>query len=163
MVQLLPEQDDDSWEVESLLDLVFGQGRRSLSSYRIRESAEPVRELCHVARDDIGPIVGSIRYWPITIGRTTLKALLLGPVAVHPTRQGEGLGSLLIQASLATAEKGGWERVVLIGDEPYYGRFGFRKLPDVIFPPPTNPDRVLGLELAENAFADVSGRVEGGR
>ena len=54
-------------------------------------------------------------------------ALLLGPVAVHPTRQGEGLGALLIAESLARARELGWTRVILVGDEPYYRRFGFTR------------------------------------
>ena len=86
-------------------------------------------------------------------------ALLLGPVAVHPTRQGEGLGGLLINESLAEARRLGWERVMLVGDAPYYSRFGFQKLPGVEMPPPTNPDRVLGLALKAGAWDGVAGAV----
>ena len=85
--------------------------------------------------------------------------LLLGPVAVHPTRQGEGLGGLLINESLAEARRLGWERVLLVGDAPYYGRFGFAILTGVVMPPPTNPDRVLGLALKTGAWAGVVGPV----
>ena len=85
--------------------------------------------------------------------------LLLGPVAVHPTRQGEGLGGLLINESLAEARRLGWERVMLVGDAPYYARFGFRKLEGVVMPPPTNPDRVLGFDLRRGAWAGVTGLV----
>ena len=85
--------------------------------------------------------------------------LLLGPIAVHPTRQGEGLGALLINESLAEARRLGWERVLLVGDAPYYARFGFIKLDGVEMPPPTNPDRVLGLALKKAAWDGVAGRV----
>jgi predicted N-acetyltransferase YhbS len=85
--------------------------------------------------------------------------LLLGPVAVHPTRQGEGLGALLIHESLAEARRLGWTRVLLVGDAPYYRRFGFRRMDRVVMPPPTNPDRVLGLELAPGAWSGVEGAV----
>ena len=78
---------------------------------------------------------------------------------MHPTRQGEGLGALLITESLAEARRLGWERALLVGDAPYYGRFGFRKLVGVEMPPPTNPDRVLGLELKAGAWAGVTGPV----
>jgi predicted N-acetyltransferase YhbS len=84
-------------------------------------------------------------------------ALLLGPVAVHPTRQGEGLGALLIEESLSTAA--GWDRVMLVGDEPYYGRFGFHRLRGVEMPPPTNPARVLGRALKPGAWDGIAGKV----
>ena len=86
-------------------------------------------------------------------------ALLLGPVAVHPTRQGEGIGASLIRDSLWHAEHSHWDRVILVGDAPYYRRFGFSRLEGVEMPPPTNPDRVLGLELRPGAWAQVQGRV----
>ena len=86
-------------------------------------------------------------------------ALLLGPVAVHPTHQGEGLGAWLIREGVQRGRDQGWQRVMLIGDAPYYGRFGFVPLGGVDFPPPTNPDRVLGLELEPGAWQLVSGPV----
>ena len=159
MFQLTPESPDDAWEVEYLLDLAFGQGRRSLSSYRLRENVEPVPGLCFVARDDAGVISGAIRYWPVTIGREQFSSLLLGPIAVHPIMQGEGLGSLLIRHSLRIAANVGWKRVVLIGDEPYYGRFGFSKIDRLEFPPPTDPARILAMPLVSGAFDGVSGTV----
>jgi len=109
------------------------------------------------ARDSDGTVAGAIRYWPIRIGETA--ALLLGPVAVHPTHQGEGLGALLIEQSLEAAQAAGWERVMLVGDAPYYNRFGFTKLDEVEMPPPTNPDRVLGRDLAPGAWQGVKGHV----
>ena len=159
MFQLIPECPDDEWEVEYLLDLAFGQGRRSLSSYRLRENVDPVPELCFVARDDAGVVSGAIRYWPITIGRERFDSLLLGPIAVHPILQGEGLGSLLIRHSLRIAAIVGWERVVLIGDESYFGRFGFTRIDRLEFPPPTDPARILGMPLVSGALDGVSGTV----
>ena len=126
-----------------------------MSSYRLRNDVPPVPELSLVARDDLGILGGAIRYWPVHIGKHA--ALLLGPIAVHPTRQGEGLGRLLIEASLDKAR--GWDRVMLVGDAPYYGRFGFRKLPGVVMPPPTNPERVLGRDLTPGAWEGISGQV----
>jgi predicted N-acetyltransferase YhbS len=78
---------------------------------------------------------------------------------VHPTRQGEGLGGFLIRESLARASELGWERVMLVGDEPYYSRFGFTRLDGVVMPPPTNPERVLGRELVNGAWRGVRGKV----
>lgn len=156
--RLLEESDADWWEVEALYDLCFAPGRTALSSYRLREGVKPVRELCLVLRDEAGALAAAIRYWPARIGDRPI--LLLGPVAVHPTRQGEGLGALLMRESLALAAGLGWQRVLLVGDAPYYGRFGFRKLEGVEMPPPTNPDRVLGLDLVPGAWDGVRGAVE---
>lgn len=146
------------WEVEALFDLCFAPGRTALSSYRLRENVPQVAELSRVARDGDGTLAGAIRYWPVRVGRR--MTLLLGPVAVHPTRQGEGLAAELIRHSLALGTARGWERVMLVGDEPYYRRFGFTRLEGVLMPPPTNPDRVLGLELTPGAWAGVTGTVE---
>ena len=157
MYRLECEKPEDWWEVEALYDLAFGPGREGLSSYRLREGVAPVAELCRVARDDAGVIGGAIRYWPVRVGGR--PALLLGPVAVHPTHQGEGIGAALIADSLAAARALGWERVILVGDVPYYGRFGFARLEAVEMPPPTNPERVLGLALVAGAWAGVEGRV----
>lgn len=110
-----------------------------------------------VARDEAGILAAAIRYWPVLVGDK--QALLLGPVAVHPTRQGEGIGGQLIRESLAAAEALGWQRVMLVGDAPYYARFGFTPLSGVDMPPPTNPERVLGRALQDGAWDGVAGAV----
>ncbi|MEL7213193.1 MAG: N-acetyltransferase [Pseudomonadota bacterium] len=157
MYRITAEQAEDWWEVEALYDLCFAPGREALSSYRLRDGVPPVAELSRVARDDLGVLGGAIRFWPVRVGQA--EALLLGPIAVHPTRQGEGLGGLLVQDSLAAAEAAGWARVLLVGDAPYYSKFGFAKLEGIVMPPPTNPDRVLGLALRDRAWDGISGRV----
>lgn len=157
MFELRPETAEDWWEVEALYDLCFAPGREALSSYRLRDGITPVSGLCLVARDPSGIVAGAIRYWPVMVGAA--RALLLGPVAVHPTRQGEGLGGLLIHGSLDKAREQGWPRVMLVGDAPYYARFGFERLDGVEMPPPTNPDRVLGIALRPDAWAGVTGHV----
>ena len=154
-MELSQETQDDWWEVEALYDLCFAPGREALSSYRLRDGVSPVAKLCLVARDPEGILGGAIRYWPVRIGKA--EALLLGPVAVHPTRQGEGLGGILMEESLERAR--GWDRVMLVGDAPYYGRFGFGRLENVIMPPPTNPDRILGRDLTTGAWQGVQGQV----
>ncbi len=158
MIRLRPENDDDWWEVEALFDLCFAPGREALSSYRLREGIPPVAGLSLVARDETGILAGAIRFWPVRVAGQPV--LLLGPVAVHPTHQGEGLGGALIRDGLEAARQRGWLRVMLVGDAPYYTRFGFEKLQDVVMPPPTNPDRVLGLELSPGAWAGIRGDVE---
>lgn len=156
-MELREETEADLAEVEALYDLCFAPGREALSSYRLREGVARVAGLCLVARDDLGILGGAIRFWPVQIAGVSV--LLLGPIAVHPTRQGEGLGGYLMIDALERAKAAGWARVLLVGDAPYYRRFGFRKLDNVQMPPPTNPDRVLGLALLPGAWDAIAGPV----
>lgn len=159
----------DSAEVEALYDLVFGPERLALSSYMLRNGVDPVPGLGTVYRDEAGLVAGAIRCWPVRTGPA--PALLVGPVGVHPTRQGEGLGGALILRTLELArraplpahagEEGCWSRAVLVGDEPYYRRFGFRRdlAAGLAFPPPTDPARVLACALVEGAMEGIAGPV----
>ncbi len=153
------EQNADEDEIEFLLDLSFAPGRQGLSSYQLREGVNPVSEICMVCRDG-SSLLGSIRYWPVRVG--DVPFLLLGPIAVHPIAQGVGIARVLIRKTLARALDLGWARVILIGDAPYYKRFGFKRslTCDLTFPPPTNPERFLGCELVEGAFNGIIGLVE---
>lgn len=155
-MQLFVETPADWWEIEALYDLCFAPGREALSSYRLRDDVDPVSPLCLLLRDQNG-IAAAIRFWPVQVAGE--KVLLLGPIAVHPTHQGEGLGGWLIRESLTRAQKQGWTRVLLVGDAPYYSRFGFTRLDGVVMPPPTNPARVLGLALVPGAWDGVQGDV----
>ena len=158
MYAINTEKKADYWEVEALFDLCFAPGREALSSYRLRENSNPISELCMVARDKEQILAGAIRYWPVKI--IEHEALLLGPIAVHPTRQGEGLGSLLIKDSLALAKKLDYSRILLIGDLSYYGRLGFKRLTNIKMPKPTNTDRLLGIELISDAWNIPSGPIK---
>jgi predicted N-acetyltransferase YhbS len=161
MFRILRETPADSAEVEYLYDLTFAPGRTALSSYRLRDGVDPVPGLSLIARDEHDSLSAAIRYWPVRVGEAADAALLLGPVAVHPTRQGEGLGGLLVNETLFRALERGWTRVILVGDEPYYRRFGFTRAAAraLDYPPPTNPDRILARALAPGAFDGVSGLV----
>lgn len=161
MLTLLPETRADVDEVEALLDTCFAPGRSALSSYRLRDGVAPVAGLCRLIRDDYGVVVAAIRFWPVTVGAVGAPALLLGPVATHPTRQGEGLGAALILDGLERAREAGWRRVVLVGDEPFYRRFGFTREAGTAldYPPPVNPDRLLARELVPGGMEGVSGMV----
>lgn len=156
-ITLASETQDDWWEVEALYDLCFAPGRSALSSYRLREGVAPIGPLCLTARDGMGILAGAIRFWPVRVGDADVA--LLGPVAVHPTHQGEGLAAVLMFRSMAAARKRGWGRVMLVGDYSYYRRFGFELLHGVEMPPPTNPDRVLGIALVPDAWDGVVGEV----
>ena len=157
MTALQQEIPADWWEVEALYDLCFAPGREALSSYRLRVGVAPLPQMCLVERDDAGILGGATRSWPVQIGGK--QAVLFGPVAVHPTRQGEGLGAYLVYKSIEIARDLGWHRMMLVGDAPYYGRFGFSRLDHVAMPPPTNPARVLGLDLVPGSWAGVAGPV----
>ncbi len=160
MFRIRPETPADAAEVETLYDTAFAPGRTALSSYRLREGP-PVADLSLIARDEFDALAGAIRYWPVRVGAAGAPALLLGPVAVHPTRQGEGIGALLIRESLRRAAELGWTRVILVGDAPYYARFGFGReaARGLEYPPPTNPERLLARALAPGAFDGVAGMV----
>jgi predicted N-acetyltransferase YhbS len=161
MFRIRRETPADCAEVELLFDLAFAPGRGALSSYRLRDGVAMVGDLSLLARDDYDALAGAIRYWPVRVGDAGSPALLLGPVAVHPTRQGEGLGALLISESLSQAVRRDWTRVILVGDEPYYRRFGFTRdaARALDYPPPTNPDRLLARALVPGAFDGVAGMV----
>jgi predicted N-acetyltransferase YhbS len=119
------QQSEDVPEIEFLLDLVFGPDRRNKSSYRFRHGVAPIDELSFVAHSQ-GKLVGTIRYWPIAVGAIRMPALLLGPLGVHPEFEGLGIGAKLMTHSLRQAKSLGHDLVCLVGDPPYYERFGFK-------------------------------------
>ena len=160
MIEFKHESRSDEEGIDHLLDLVFSPSRINLSSYSLRKKVPKVKTLCFVAKNT-DSIIGVIRCWPILIGRKKKISLLIGPIAIHPTFQGEGLGSYLINNSIITSKKYGWKRAILIGDIDYYKSFGFfqQKENKIDFPPPTDSKRILLLELENNSFKDVEGKV----
>ena len=112
---------------------------------------------------DGGALLGSVRFWPVSIGDTL--SLLLGPLAVVPKLRGQGIGIGLMQRGIEEARTCDYESIVLVGDEPYYAKVGFAKLPPgrVRFPGPVDPNRVLGLALKPNALVTLSGDVKRAR
>jgi predicted N-acetyltransferase YhbS len=155
---IMPETAGDALPVERLHERTFGPGRFVLSAYRLREHVDHLLELSFTAR--IGTLlVGSVRQLPILIGDT--PALLLGPLTVEPPFRGRGVGNALLRRALDQAKAKGHRLVLLVGDEAYYSRAGFRTIPHgrVKMPGPVDPKRLLIAELADGAFADVSGQV----
>ena len=112
-LRLLLETKDDCKEVERLLDLVFTPRRKLLSSYQLRSSANKVNKLSYVIKDSSNCVVGSIRLWKIKIDNHSSKGLLLGPLAIHPIYQSEGLGEKLVLNSMELASEDNWNWVVL--------------------------------------------------
>ena len=153
-----PETADDAIAIERLHERTFGPGRYAKTAYRIREGAGHRLELSFTAR--IGTLlVGSVRLTPICIGDA--KALLLGPLTVEPPFRERGIGQALIERALADARAQGHRLVVLVGDEPYYARVGFKRVPNgaIRMPGPVDPARMLAAELVEGALAGVGGTV----
>jgi predicted N-acetyltransferase YhbS len=153
-----PESADDALAIERLYERTFGPGRYARTAYRIREKISHWPELSFTAR--IGTLlVGSVRLSPVLIGET--RALLLGPLTVEPPFRNHGVGRALIEHALGAAREAGHRLVVLVGDVPYYGRFGFKPVPkrQATMPGPVDPERLLVAELAEGAFAGVSGPI----
>ncbi|HXI09034.1 MAG: GNAT family N-acetyltransferase [Bradyrhizobium sp.] len=157
-LSISPEKPNDADAIERLHERTFGPGRFVLSAYRIREHVDHLLDLSFTAR--IGTLlVGSVRQLPIRIGDT--PALMLGPLTVEPPFRSRGVGRALLDHALADARKAGHRLVILVGDEPYYSRVGFKTVPKgaVTMPGPVDPNRVLVAELVEGAFAGVSGAV----
>jgi len=159
-IDLTPEQPGDAAAIDKLHERAFGPGRFARTAFRLREGVTPRMDLSFVAR--IGSmVVGSNRLTEIHIGDH--PALLLGPLTVEPAFRSRGIGMALMQASLDAARKDGDKLVILVGDEPYYGRIGFRRIPPgrVTLPGPVDPLRLLVHELVEGAFEGVSGAARG--
>jgi predicted N-acetyltransferase YhbS len=155
---ILAETESDALPIERLHERTFGPGRFARTAFRIREKIAHRIELSFTAR--IGTLmVGSVRLTPILIGDT--PGLFLGPVTIEPPFRGRGIGQALIERALGAAREHGHGLAVLVGDEPYYGRVGFKVIPKdrVTMPGPVDPARLLVCELAPGAFENVSGPI----
>lgn len=128
MITIDREKPFDNAAIEKLLDVAFGPERFNKSSYSLRENNHPVASLSHVAR--LGDkLVGTVRFWPIEVrdllGGAPVPALLLGPLAIAPMVQSQGVGGKLMSTAIAAANAAGHDRILLVGDQAYYSRFGF--------------------------------------
>ncbi|MBV8848181.1 MAG: N-acetyltransferase [Methylobacteriaceae bacterium] len=157
-VSIRDERAADIFAREQLLDAAFGPARFTKTCQRLREKQRPARDLALVASAG-ERLIGTLRFWNVDAGDR--PALLLGPLAVAETHRSEGIGSRLIRAGLARARRLGHRAVLLVGDAPYYERFGFeRRFKDgLIMPGPVEADRFLGLELVSGSLAGARGRV----
>ncbi len=155
---ILPESPDDQPAIEHLNARTFGPGRFAKTAYRIREEVAHIPELSFTAR--VGTLlVGSVRLSPILIGEA--KALLLGPLTVEPPFRDRGIGQALIARALQEAKSRGHSLVLLVGDEPYYGKAGFKAIAkgQVVMTGPVDPARLLIAELSPGAFDGVKGEI----
>jgi predicted N-acetyltransferase YhbS len=155
---ILPETPDDGPAIERLHERTFGPGRFAKTAYRLREQAAHRFDVSFTARTG-SLLVGSVWLSPIRIGET--KALLLGPLTVEPAFRERGVGQALIERALKEAKAKGHRLVILVGDEAYYGKSGFKRVPPgrATMPGPVDPGRLLVAELEEGAFEGVSGPI----
>ncbi|MCB5173838.1 GNAT family N-acetyltransferase [Microvirga lenta] len=152
------EQPIDAEAIERLHERAFGPGRFARTASRLREGAPHLLDLSFTAL--VGTLlVGSVRMTPVLAGQE--RALMLGPLTVEPAFESRGIGAALMKRSLQAAKERGHTLVLLVGDEPYYARFGFKRVPPrhLQLPGPVNPDRFLALELEEGALSRAAGLV----
>ncbi len=151
--------NDDLAGIANLHARVFGPGRFTRSAYRVREGAPNLSTFDHVGLQD-DKIIAAINFTQITIGETP-GALLLGPFVVDPDASNKGLGAQLMEQGLLCAKQAGVKLVILVGDEPYYKRFGFKHVEpgQILFPGPVDPNRILATENVEDALQAFHGRV----
>src|SRR3954467_10882164 len=155
---ILTEKPEDADAIERLHERTFGPGRYARTAYRIREQMPHRLDLSYTAR--IGTLLGgSVRLTAGRIGET--PALLLGPLTIEPPFRDKGIGKAMMERALKDARDKGHKLVVLVGDEPYYARVGFKRVPrgTITMPGPADPARILAVELIEGALAGVSGIV----
>lgn len=157
-VTIHPETRFDASARERLLDAAFGPARFAKTCERLREARLPSEGLAFTARAG-GRLIGTIRLWDVMAGG--VPALLLGPLAVDASQEGRGIGSALMRHALAEAARLGHKAVILVGDAPYYARFGFSPAlaENLLLPGPVNLDRFLALELEQGALSRANGLV----
>ncbi len=160
MVTIREENPRDIAQRENLLDLAFGRNRRRKTSERLRRGRLPSDGLAFTATDDEGLLAGTVRLWDVIAGSAG-PALLLGPLAVDCAHQKNGIGKALMEHAIGKALARGHGAIILVGDEPYYGRFGFARasVADLHLPGPVERGRFLGLELVPGALDGAEGLV----
>jgi predicted N-acetyltransferase YhbS len=158
-----PATPGDLPAISALHARAFGPGRYARTAYRVREGTPDVSPHCRVCIIDGHP-VAAVRFTPITVGGKG-AALLLGPLAVDPAWANQGYGRGLIAKAVEDARSAGIAIVILVGDEPYYGRLGFRRIPwgQIALPGPVDPNRLLTAELQPGVLAAYTGMVAASR
>jgi len=159
-IVIVNEREADAQAIGLLEERAFGPGRYARTAFRLREGNPHDLALSFIARVST-LVVGSIRLSHLFIGEN--PALLLGPLTVDPAFRSKGIGQMLIEGSLLAARLQGHALVVLVGDEAYYKRVGFRRVPPgrLIMPGPVDPMRLLALELVEGALLQGAGQGAG--
>jgi predicted N-acetyltransferase YhbS len=155
---LRAERASDVPAREALLDVCFGEGRFARTCQRLRDGRKPAEGLAFVAVRR-GKVVGTVRLWHVSAGG--VPALVLGPLAVDPACRALGVGAALMRHALGAAAARGHGAVILLGDAPYYARFGLstEATAALALPGPFERDRLLALELRAGALDGASGLI----
>lgn len=157
-LSLRNELPGDAAAIERLHERAFGPGRYARTAFRLREGAGQDIACCFAAH--VGTfLAGSVRVTPVVAG--TISAIMLGPLTVDPAFEGKGVGAALMNRAILAARALGHGLVLLVGDAPYYARFGFRTVPfgQMTLPGPVDPARFLVLELTDGALSGATGPV----
>lgn len=159
MIRIDNELHTDADAREALLDAAFGPARFEKTCQRLRDGRLPAEGLSFAAKEN-GEVIGTLRFWHISAGPGR-RALLLGPLAIARSHEGRGIGGGLMKVGLAKATALGHTAVLLVGDEPYYARFGFeRRFTEGLWlPGPVERSRFLGRELVTGSLAGAFGMV----
>jgi predicted N-acetyltransferase YhbS len=157
-VKYLPETPAHDPEIEAINDEAFGPGRFVLAAYKIRSAGPHERTLSFVAVDG-DTVVASVRMTRVAAGAG--RALMLGPLAVRPAFKNLGIGRRLVAIALEASAKACVPAIMLVGDEPYYGPLGFKRIPrgQISMPRPVDVDRLLAHEIVPGAVAKLTGEV----
>ena len=157
-VTYLPESPAHDPEIDAINDEAFGPGRFARAAYKIREGGPHERALSFVAIDT-GHVIGSVRMTRVAAGEG--RALMLGPLVVKPSHKDLGIGRRLVKMACEAAAGAGHGCVVLVGDEPYYARVGFARVPAgrMTMPGPVDYRRLLWRELAPGGLDGLEGAI----
>ena len=152
------EKASDVVAREALLDACFGENRHMRSCQRLRDGRSPAEGLAFSAMAE-GRLVGTLRLWHVSAGGC--PALMLGPLAVEASSRKLGAGTALMDHALAAAKARGHRAVILLGDAPYYARFGFsaQKTSELLLPGPFERERLLALEFEDSALDGAWGMI----
>jgi predicted N-acetyltransferase YhbS len=157
-VTYMPETPAHDPEIDTLNEEAFGPGRFARAAYKIREGGPHERDLSFVGIRN-GMVIASVRMTPIAAGNG--RSLMLGPLAVRPAHKNLGIGRHLVAMALEAAGNAGWQSVLLVGDEPYYGPLGFTRIPygQISMPRPVDRNRLLIHEIVPGAVTSLTGEV----
>ncbi len=157
-VTYMPETPAHDPEIDTLNEEAFGPGRFARAAYKIREGGPHERDLSFVGIRN-GMVIASVRMTPIAAGKG--RSLMLGPLAVRPAHKNLGIGRHLVAMALEAARNAGWQSVLLVGDEPYYGPLGFTRIPygQISMPRPVDRNRLLIHEIVPGAMTSLAGEV----
>jgi|APSaa5957512535_1039671.scaffolds.fasta_scaffold07895_4 predicted N-acetyltransferase YhbS len=159
IMDIILQQNSDDDQVEDLLDIAFGVDRHDKASYTLRRNVDAIDSLSFIVKNR-SSLIATLRFWPALVKDEPL--LLLGPIAVLPELQGQGIGIKLMLHGLMEATRQGHKRVLLVGDESYYKKVGFSRdvVKDIVLKGEADQNRLLGQELIKGSLRGLKGTLK---